>query len=319
MIDKRSVPNFIFFGGKGGTGKTTCAGSFALKMAREGKKTLVISTDPAHSLADAFGVTIGPEIAKIGENLWAVEVDAEREAKKYMKQIQNQMLDLVSAAIVEEIKKQLEIAYLSPGAEEGAIFDKFIEIMHLMGKPYDLMVFDTAPTGHTLRLLTLPEVLGIWIQHLIDRHEKARNLMKASVKYDEILKKRLEDDPIIRVLTERSKKFEFARGILTDPEACEFIFVLNAEKLPILETERAISLLEKFSIPVGGIVINKVIPQEAGEYFERRREVQEGYLKDIYQRFSSYRIVSLPLLEMDIQGMSQLNMVADLMGELIEE
>jgi len=317
MKEKPSDPKYVFFGGKGGTGKTTCAGSFAVQMAKRGRKTLIISTDPAHSLSDAYGAAIGPEIVPVSENLWAVEVDAELEAKKYVKQIQDQMLDLVSAAIVEEIKKQLEIAYLSPGAEEGAIFDKFIEIMHLMGKPYDLMVFDTAPTGHTLRLLTLPEVLGVWIQHLIDRHEKARNLMKASVKYDDILRKRLEDDPIIRVLTKRKEKFEFARGILTDSEACEFVFVLNAEKLPILETERAIELLEKFSIPVGGLVVNKVIPPEAGEYFQKRRVIQEGYLRDIQQRFSEYRIVQLPLLDMDIQGMSQINMVSDLMGELI--
>lgn len=315
-MNNSTFRKFVFFGGKGGTGKTTCAGAYALKMAREGHKALVISTDPAHSLADAFGKPIGPEIVPITDNLWGIEVDAELEAKKYMRSIQDQMLDLVSAAIVEEIKRQLEIAYMSPGAEEAAIFDKFIEIMGLIGDPYDIIIFDTAPTGHTLRLLTLPEILGAWIDHLIDRHMNARQLMKMSARYDKILKKKLEDDPIIDVLMKRKNKFEFARKILTDGDSCEFIFVLNAERMPILETERAIETLKSFSIPVGGVVVNRVIPPEAGAFFEKRRHAQEEYLKDIDTKFGYLSVVKLPMLETDIQGMNEMEKVADIMGKL---
>lgn len=315
----RPFRKFVFFGGKGGTGKTTCAGAFALKMARKGYKALVISTDPAHSLADAFDKSIGPEIVPITENLWGIEVDAELEARKYMKSIQDQMLNLVSAVIVEEIKRQLEIAYMSPGAEEAAIFDKFIEIMGLIDDPYDVIIFDTAPTGHTLRLLTLPEILGAWIDHLIDRHMNARQLMKMSARYDKIMKKKLEDDPIIDVLMKRKNKFEFARKILTDGDSCEFIFVLNAEKMPILETERAIATLKDFSIPVGGVVVNRVIPEEAGVFFEKRRKAQEEYLRDIDERFGYLSVVKLPMLETDIQGMEQMETVAEIMGKLDRE
>jgi arsenite-transporting ATPase len=133
---------------------------------RRGVCALVVSTDPAHSLADAFDKPIGFQTAPLCPNLWGLEIDAEVEAKKYMKSIQDKMLDLVSAAIVDEIKRQIEIAYMSPGAEEAAIFDKFIELMEAVGRDYDAIVFDTAPTGHTLRLLTLPEILGAWIEHL---------------------------------------------------------------------------------------------------------------------------------------------------------
>jgi len=315
MTDRR-LPKYIFFGGKGGTGKTTCSGAFALKMAQKGLKTLAVSTDPAHSLADAFGTTIGPDIVPVADNLWGIEIDAELEAKKYMKSIQDQMLNLVSAAIVEEIKRQLEIAYMSPGAEEAAIFDKFIEMMALIGNPYDIIVFDTAPTGHTLRLLTLPEILGEWIDHLIDRHMDSRKLMQMSARYDKILKKKLEDDPIIKVLTRRKEKFDFARKVLTDGDSCEFIFVLNAEKMPILETERAIKILKDFSIPVGGVVVNRVIPPEAGAFFEKRRSAQNGYLDEIEKKFGYLNIVRLPMLETDIQGMDQMEVIADIMKDL---
>ncbi len=315
-MSENQQKQFVFFGGKGGTGKTTCAGAFALKKAKEGYKTLVVSTDPAHSLADAYGIRIGSEIVSLTDNLWGLEVDAELEARKYMKGIQDQMLNIVSAAIVEEIKKQLEIAYMSPGAEEAAIFDKFIEIMEMVGKAYDLIVFDTAPTGHTLRLLTLPEILGAWIDHLIDRHEKARKLMKMSARYDEILKKKLEDDPIIRILHKRKEKFSFGRDIMTNGDLTEFFFVLNAEKMPIMETERAIAMLKKFSIPVGGVVVNKIIPEEAGPFFEKRRSAQEDYLEDIKHRFGEYRIAEIPMLESDIQGMVQMEQVAHILRNL---
>jgi len=311
-----NMKKFIFFGGKGGTGKTTCAGAYALKKSREGKNVLVVSTDPAHSLADAFGKDIGSEIAQLTDRLWGLEIDAELEAKKYMKSIQDQMLNLVSAGIVEEIKKQLEIAYMSPGAEEAAIFDKFIEVMRMAGNSYDMIVFDTAPTGHTLRLLTLPEILGAWIEHLINRHEKSRQLMKMSARYDEILRKKLEDDPIIQILNKRKEQFSFGRKMMTDPELTEFFFVLNAEKMPILETERAIKFFGRFSIPVAGIVVNKIIPEEAGDFFEKRRQAQENYLEEIKSRFGQYRIVRLPMLESDIQGMKEMSNVADIFESL---
>jgi len=311
-----NMKKFIFFGGKGGTGKTTCAGAYALKKSREGKNVLVVSTDPAHSLADAFGKDIGSEIAQLTDRLWGLEIDAELEAKKYMKSIQDQMLNLVSAGIVEEIKKQLEIAYMSPGAEEAAIFDKFIEVMRMAGNSYDMIVFDTAPTGHTLRLLTLPEILGAWIEHLINRHEKSRQLMKMSARYDEILKKKLEDDPIIQILNKRKEQFSYGRKMMTDPELTEFYFVLNAEKMPILETERAIKFFGRFSIPVGGIVVNKIIPEEAGDFFEKRRQAQENYLEDIKSRFGQYRIIQLPMLDSDIQGMKEMSNVADIFESL---
>lgn len=313
------MKRFTFFGGKGGTGKTSCAASYALSLAAKGVKTLVVSTDPAHSLADAFDKPIGFRTALLSENLWGLEIDAEVEAKKYMKSIQDKMLDLVSAAIVDEIKRQIEIAYMSPGAEEAAIFDKFVELMESVGTEYDVIVFDTAPTGHTLRLLTLPEILGAWIEHLIDKRKKAMNMMKMAARYDKPLEEKIANDPIIQTLTARRDKFALARKILTDRDASVFYFVLNPEKLPILETARAVELLSHHGIFVGGIVVNKVIPHEAGAFLEKKRASQEGYLGDIRKRFSSLKIIELPMLDDDIQGMEQLNRISDMMKGLADE
>jgi arsenite-transporting ATPase len=307
---------FIFFGGKGGTGKTSCAAAYALALAHKGIRTLVVSTDPAHSLADAFAKPIGFETVPLSPNLWGLEIDAEVEARKYMKSVQENMLHLVSATIVDEIKRQIEIAYMSPGAEEAAIFDKFIELMESAGTVYDAIVFDTAPTGHTLRLLTLPEILGAWIEHLIEKRKKAMHLMKMAARYDSELTDKIKQDPIIATLTGRRDKFALARRYLTDSSASAFFFVLNAEKLPILETERAVGLLGRHGIFVGGVLVNKVIPPEAGVFFEKRRAAQEGYLEEIRNRFASLKLVELPLLDSDIQGTVQLEQLAPLLGDL---
>ncbi len=309
---------YTFFGGKGGTGKTTCASSYALSLARRGVRTLVVSTDPAHSLADAVGRPIGSEVIKLEPNLWGLEIDAALEAKRYMESIQSQMLHIVSAAIVEEIKRQLKIAYLSPGAEEAAIFDRFVEIMEQAGDRYDAVVFDTAPTGHTLRLLTLPEVLEVWIEHLIKKRTKAMDLMRMAAKYEKDLQERLKEDPIFDVLSRRRDMFQRAKELLTDHELSVFHFVLNPEKMPILETERAIALLEEFDIKVGSVVVNRIIPPEAGEFFRRRRESQEGHLATIDEKFGRYGVVKLPMLESDIQGMDDLAEVSQAL-EAIEE
>ncbi|MCF4151198.1 ArsA family ATPase [Dethiosulfovibrio sp. F2B] len=307
---------YTFFGGKGGTGKTTCAASYALSLARRGVRTLVVSTDPAHSLADAIGSPIGSEVVEVEKNLWALEIDAELEAKKYMESIQQQMLHIVSAAIVEEIKRQLRIAYLSPGAEEAAIFDRFIDLMEEAGDKYDVIVFDTAPTGHTLRLLTLPEVLEVWIDHLIKKRTKAMDLMRLAARYEKELQEKLKDDPIFNILSRRRDRFQRAKDLLTDHGNSVFHFVLNAEKMPILETERAIKLLKEFDIKVGSVVVNRIIPPEAGAFFEKRREAQDGYLKTIEERFGVYGVVRIPMLESDIQGVTQLESLSESIKEV---
>lgn len=297
---------YTFFGGKGGTGKTTCAAAYALNLASQGSRTLVVSTDPAHSLADALARPLGHDITHVEGQLWGIEIDAEVEARKYMKSIQEKMLHVVSGVIVDEIKRQIELAYTSPGAEEAAIFDKFIELIQFQGQAFDSIVFDTAPTGHTLRLLSLPELLGDWIDHLIKKRAKAMDLMSMVARYDKALKEKLKEDPIITTLKNRKERFELARSILTDPQRCAFFFVLNPEKLAILETARAVGVLLKSGIRVGGVVVNRIIPEEAGPFMEKKRQGQFKYLEQIREKFGDLGITELPMLDSDIQGMDEL-------------
>ena len=308
---------FTFFGGKGGTGKTTCAAAYACHLFSRGCRTLLVSTDPAHSTSDILDVQLGADITPVAENLWGLEVDPALEARRYISEIQERMLSIVSPAIVDEIKKQMEIAYTSPGAEEAAIFDKFVELMDERGRAYDAIVFDTAPTGHTLRLLSLPEILGGWIENLIAKRRKAMEMFGMAGRFDKEMRRRAEEDPVVDALVRRRDRFERSRRYLTDPGSSAFYFVLNAEKMPILETARAVEMLMKFGIGVGGVVVNRVIPEDAGEFFRERLAAQKGYLEDIGERFGRLRrIVRLPLLRTDVQGMDQIKKIAEWIGEI---
>ncbi len=302
---------FLFFGGKGGTGKTSCAAAVALGLARRGKKVLVVSTDPAHSLADAFGKPIGDTVISLEPNLWALEVNPEKEARAYMEGIKEKLVNVVSPVIVEDIQRQIEIAYASPGAEEAAVFDKFVELMENVGQAYEMMIFDTAPTGHTLRLLSLPEMLGAWIDHLVEKRKQAMELMSMAARYEKRLREKVASDPIIEVLQRRRDKFAFARNILTDPQQTVFYFVLNPEKLPLYETSRAVAILEKYGIPVGRVIVNRVVPEGCGEFWESRRKVQAQWLQEIERRFASRGTILLPLLDTDVHGMDQLEFLAE--------
>jgi len=148
---------FVFFGGKGGVGKTTVSSSYALKCARDGHDTLVVSTDPAHSVADVFDQPFGDDATPVDgvENLWAMQIDPEDEVTRHLDELRQQLSEQVSTAMVSEINRQLEMAHGTPGAYEAALFDRFVEVMR-NADPYDRVVFDTSPTGSTLRLLGLP-------------------------------------------------------------------------------------------------------------------------------------------------------------------
>lgn len=308
---------YVFFGGKGGVGKTTCSAAFALCASRLGRRTLLVSTDPAHSLGDLWGCTIGPREVTLRENLWALEIDPQTESKRYIERIKEQLVRVVSPVILEELERQLDAAYVSPGAEEGAIFDKFLEIMEKVGTAYDLIVFDTAPTGHTLRLLSLPELLGAWLERLISKRRQAVKLMEMASVTDEELKELVRDDPVLQLLQKRREKFIRAREILVDNRQSVFIFVLTPERLPVLETEKAVELLSRYGIPLGGIIINQVLPAETdNEFLRRRRENQERYLKLIRVKFGSQVMLEIPLQpgDIDVEGLTRL---AEAFGEVL--
>jgi len=253
------VEQFVFFGGKGGVGKTTVSCAYALKCAEAGLDTLVVSTDPAHSTSDVFDQSFDDDPSPVDghDGLWAMEIDPDEEVDRHLAQVRRQMNQQVSAAIVNEIDRQVELAHRTPGAYEAALFDRFIEVMRT-ADDYDRVVFDTSPTGGTLRLLALPEFLAGWIERLVAKRTKSVDLFEKAAIGDREARRKLDEDPLIAHLQGRKEKFEFAGRTLREDAA--FFLVVNPDELSIRETERAVAEMAEQDLGVEGFVVNRVTP-----------------------------------------------------------
>lgn len=289
------MAKIIFYGGKGGVGKTTCSTANSISYAERGLKTLLVSTDPAHSISDVLGVIIGKKIMKLRENLDGLEIDPEYEAELYVNKIRENMKTILSNVIIDEINSQLDAAMVSPGTHESALFDKISDIIIDKFEDYDIIIFDTAPTGHTLRILTLPDLLEGWMGSLAKKRKSIVDMNKmVTRKYD-------KKDPVLEILEKRQKRFGEIKKIFNDNDNVRIRFVLNAEKLPIEETKKAIKMLNQFNIPVDTLVINRIMPEDIGpEFWEKKKKQEEGYLLDIEKEFKGKEFIKIPMLDTDM-------------------
>ncbi|QMT17801.1 ArsA family ATPase [Planococcus maritimus] len=294
--------SIIFVGGKGGVGKSTSAAAIAWQSAQAGYKTLLVSTDPAHNVGDIFNEQIGGHTKEIADNLYALEIDPEIETDKYIKGVKNNIRGTVHTSMMEEVNRQLDTAKASPGADEAALFDKLIHIILEERQHFDKLVFDTAPTGHTIRLLSLPELMGVWIEGLLDKRRKTNENYTALLNDGEP-----REDPIYEVLRERQERFSKAREILLDSKQTGFVFVLNPERLPILETKKALELLDKYHLHVKTLIINKVLPERVeGAFFQERKKHETKYMDLIQETFPKQQLLYIPLFSQDIISKQQL-------------
>ncbi|PSP77323.1 ATPase [Halobacteriales archaeon QS_1_68_20] len=307
---------FVFFGGKGGVGKTTISSAYALKSARAGQETLIVSTDPAHSTSDVFDQDFDDEPQSVEDepHLWAMEIDPEDEVEAHMMDVKRRMTDQVSPAIVNEIDRQIELAHQTPGAYEAALFDRFIEVMRT-ADDYDRVVFDTSPTGGTLRLLSLPEFLEEWLERLVDKRAESIDLFEKAAIGKKEARRRAEDDPIIQHLRERKEKFEFAGETLRDDAA--FYLVLNPDELSIRETDRAVDAMAEEGLHVDGLVINKVTPapddDEEGRgaaYLAERVATERERIDEVRNSFDQPVVAIIEARTREIKG-DLLETVAD--------
>lgn len=309
----------VFFGGKGGVGKTTLATASAIESAREGIRTLLVSTDPAHSTSDALGAPLGSDAREVFPGLWGMELDPVEEAERYMAGVGERVADATPPRLAVEVRRQLDIARASPGAEEAALFDRFTRILDRTD--FERIVFDTAPSGQTLRLLSLPELMTSWIAAVISQRKKVNALgrMWRNVAGAAAGSAGAGRDPIIEALEERHGRFERARTALQDPGRTAFVFVTLAERLPILETHRTVSVLSSHRIPVGGLIVNQVLSDATADPFLlRRRERQALCLAEIQERFREWPVGYLPLLDHDPAGMAALGNMLDHLRERAE-
>ena len=329
MLDDLLTYHLLFVGGKGGVGKTTVAAAMAMVAAERGRRCLLVSTDPAHSLGDIFERSIGRQVKLLAPNLWGLEIDPETEAKRHIGAVKTQMKTLVHARLYDEIDRQLDLAQHAPGAEEAALLERVAALMGDEGSAYDLVVFDTAPSGHTVRLLSLPEIMGAWTDGLL-RHRQRSGRLSAVLNRlgggaghgDELS---LLDEPrdhepgsrdarIYDVLHTRRRLFLAARERLVDATTTAFLLVVNTDKLSILESRKVATLLNRFNVGVWGVVVNRVIPDTAdGGFLVARREHDRKYLREIDQTFADVPRLVVPLLEQDVHGVHSLRQVGALM------
>ncbi|QKG92593.1 TRC40/GET3/ArsA family transport-energizing ATPase [Halorubrum salinarum] len=303
------MEQFVFFGGKGGVGKTTVSCAYAHRCAREGLRTLVVSTDPAHSVSDVFDQRFGDEPESVAgvDGLDAMEIDPEDEMQRHLDEIRESLSEQVSAAMVSEINRQLEMSHGTPGAYESALFDAFVDVMRTESEPYDRVIFDTAPTGSTLRLLGLPDFLGDWIDRLLYKRKQSIDLFEKAAVGDMEPRRLLEGDPVIERLQQRKEFFEYAGETMRNEAA--FFLVLNPDQLSVNETARAIEGFTDRDLRVRGLVANKLTPSpeedETGRgarYLREKVETERDRLAQVREGFDPPLVAEIESRTTEVRG-----------------
>ncbi len=281
---------FLFFSGKGGVGKSTMSCATAVWLAKKGYKTLLVTTDPAPNLSDIFGQQIGHKITAINniENLFAIEINPDTASEEYRERIVAPMRKLLDEKNLLVIKEQLN----SPCVEEVATFDKFIEFMD--DPEYDVVVFDTAPTGHTIRLLELP---GGWSTTL---EKSASTCIGPGAS-----------------LQSAKSKYVKAISYLQDEARTSFIFILKPENSSLLETKRSSDELYKLGIKINLYIINGILPKEActDEFFKKKKEDEQKIIKRIDAEFQATQKLFYPLRDSEVTGMELLKAAGEFLYE----
>ncbi|MGI8650482.1 MAG: ArsA family ATPase [Rubrobacter sp.] len=313
MTEGQTHRRLVFLGGKGGVGKTTLAAAFATLLASRGEKTLLVSTDPAHSTGDILDVKLSGEPREVDDHLFAVEIDAAADAALYIEGIKEDSRKSVSPEVRPTVEKHLELAKSSPGTEESALFERFVDLISLCPSRYDRLVFDTAPTGHTLRLLALPALLSAWVEGMVRQREKVagmeRMLRNLAGRDDPA------GDPVLDRLREKRSRFHHARHRLLEDAA--FYLVLIPERLPIEETARTLNTLEIGGIRVETLLVNRIMPEIAeGDFMRSRLAQQSEYLEEIESRFKGYRTLQIEQDARDITSRDQLKSIAERLESL---
>lgn len=310
--------NMCMFGGKGGVGKTSCATSSAIWAAEHGKNTLIISTDPAHSLGDSLGLELTPgEPTSVEgvENLTALEINPKANMSEFEGMTNINPIEEIGMPGMGEMGMFGDLQEFSsmnpPGIDEALAFAKVLEFIET-DHDYDLIIFDTAPTGHTLRFLGLPETLSGWIGKLLKLRLKVGKIF-GSIK--SFFSREEEEDNSLELLEKLNESIKNARKDLSNPEVNSFIIVMIPEEMAIAETGRLNNQLLKYEIPSSNIVVNQLFPdtEELCDFCESRRNMQQKHLKRVREIFGEKmdkNIIEVPLFREEIRGYPMLKEMA---------
>lgn len=280
-------PRFFFFSGKGGVGKTSMACSTAVREAQSGRKTLIVTTDPASNLADVFETEIGHRVTPIPgvDNLWAMEIDPDLATAEYKERVLGPMREAFPPEVIAVLEEQLS----SPCTTEIAAFDRFVKFMD--DSDFEVVIFDTAPTGHTIRLLELP----VNWSEFIDL--SARGTGQTCL------------GPV-QAIQESKALYDRAVARLRDPRITTFVFVVQPDSVAIAETERSVKEITQLGVTALQLIVNGILPEEVCEepFFRARWETQQRYLREIKTRLQM-PMRHMPLQDCEIKGVEQLNRI----------
>jgi arsenite-transporting ATPase len=298
---------FTFFGGKGGVGKTVMAGVTALHLASQGKRTVLASTNPVHSLSGLLDQDVyGKATAVNGvPNLWAYEIDTKETIERSKQDIKQKIRWFLKfAEISTQADAFVESATMNPAFEESAMFENMVDLM--FKNEYDAYVFDTAPTANARRLLGMSKVYSLWVNKMMKSREEAQSLR-------ELLSftKKKQEDPLMDYLISFRERIGHARELLTDAEQTAFFFVTLPEALPIAVIKRFINWFHDFGIPVGGVVVNMLIQkdqlrEDSPEFVKNRVAMQQTYMEEIWRDFDGSVRSLIPLLDNEVRGVESL-------------
>ncbi|MGQ9636923.1 MAG: ArsA family ATPase [Thermodesulfobacteriota bacterium] len=299
---------YIFFGGKGGVGKTVMAGAAALWAAKQGKKTLLASTNPVHSLSnllekDVFGKA---DVVCDEEKCYAFEIDTRDTIERSKREIREKInWFLKFADITTKADEFIESATMNPAFEESAMFENMMDLM--FKDEYEFYVFDTAPTANARRLLGMSKVYSLWVEKMLKSREEAKSLREMLS-----FSKKEEKDPLLDYLLDFKNRMAHAKELLTNPSLTAFFFVTLPESLPIAVITRFINWFHEFGIPVGGVIVNGVIQKDlvgrdAAEFVLNRIQMQEEHMEEIWRIFGNQVRAIIPLFETEVKGAKMLN------------
>ncbi len=315
FVEEKPRLKYVFFGGKGGVGKTVMAGTAALWFARQGRKTLLASTNPVHSLSslldqDVFGK---PTPVEGVPNLLAYEIDTKDTIERSKREIREKIeWFLKFADIKTKADEFVESATMNPAFEESAMFENMIDLM--FKDEYEVYVFDTAPTANARRLLGMSSVYSMWVNKMVQSRQEAMSLRKLL----SFTRRKEEKDPLMEYLLNLRERMARAKALLTDPELTAFFFITLPEALPIAVITRFINWFHDFGIPVGGVIVNMLIdqaqvPPDAPDFVRNRIAIQQEYMKEIEEKFDGMVRAVLPLFETEVRGVDMLDRMAKLL------
>jgi len=311
-LQEHPALKFFFFGGKGGVGKTALAGAAALWLAGQGRRTLLASTNPVHSLSGLLGQDVSGGHTDITgvPNFWAYEIDTRETIERSKKDIRDKIQWFLKFAdISTKADDFVESATMNPAFEESAMFENMVDMM--LKNEYDTYVFDTAPTANARRLLGMSKVYSLWVDKMLKSREEARTLREMLS-----FTKKKEDDPLLRYLLQFRTRMGQARLLLTDAQQTAFFFVTLPEALPIAVITRFIGWFHDFGIPVGGVIVNMLLDRQAlgkdvPEFVLNRMQMQDEHMKTVWEKFDGQVRAILPLFDQEVRGVPMLRQAAD--------